>query len=76
MWTDQVPNPIHCFHGGIVEIVDDGNAESLFEKLNHCVGSDESSTAGHENRLLRPLHSPKTSSESEIETEMTRLEDK
>lgn len=42
----QVPNPIDSLNDGVVEVVDDGDGESLVEELNHRVAADEARPAG------------------------------
>lgn len=48
--TDKTANPVNGFDDGVVEVVDNGNPETLFEKLEHRVGSDEARPTRHQNR--------------------------
>ena len=56
MGCNQKLNTVESFHGGIVEVVNDGNIEALVEKLNHSVGSNESGTSSHQNALSHTHH--------------------
>jgi hypothetical protein len=51
--ADQIPNPLNGFRNRIIEIINDRNPKSLFEKLNHGVRANETGSTCHQNRLLR-----------------------
>ena len=44
----ETPDAINSLLDGVVEVVDDGDPEPLFQELQHCVGADEPGTAGHQ----------------------------
>lgn len=49
--ANHLADAVHCFHDGVIEIVDYWNAEASFEKLNDGVGANETGTTGDQNVL-------------------------
>lgn len=54
--THELSNPIDGLGDRVVEIVDDGDPEPIFQELNHGVGANETSPTGHKNGLSRRTH--------------------
>lgn len=55
--TNDFTNTVHCFHNGVIEVIDDGNVKAVVEELNHRVSADETGTAGNKYLLRRSHHS-------------------
>lgn len=47
----QSPHPVDGLLDGVVEVVDDGDAESLPKELEHGVGADEAGPSRHQYAL-------------------------
>lgn len=54
--ADKFANPINSFNNRIGKIVEDGDPKPIVKQLDDGVGSDESSSAGDQNRVLQRPH--------------------